>query len=213
MALIRFFRVDAMIVWPSAGLVAINLFTLIHLAVARGSGEKDHLTAARAAERSLHDACDEWAASQAMGRDTSAVTQTITRSYEASYASARDLAISSSGKTQIHYVATGARPTNDIVSAGMVQLSAEDKRSYVVWQFNGGLAMTQWKRENWRSNTSVSGIVYYDVEMGAYSAVLRIYPQAAATKFKASIATWVGTNQELLRVPYKFGDTSGVIEV
>jgi hypothetical protein len=196
---------------------------LVLFAVARGADPIDHLAAAKAAEQSVHAACDEWSASQAKGEDTSAAAEKIRRSYEAFYAHARDLSISPGSKSNIVFNALGAFPTKDIVSAGMFLSSNGDKWSYVVWRFeykvegvlglHQGLAMTQWKRENWQRKVSRSGVVSYLVQMGGYSASLGIEPEAVASKFSVSAAKWVGPNQQLLRVPYRLGDTSGVIEV
>jgi hypothetical protein len=196
---------------------------LVLFAVARGADETDHVAAAKAAEQSVHAACDEWSTAQAKGRDTSAAAEKIRRSYETFYAHALALRRDPNAKYLIVHGALGASPTKDVVSAGMFHSSDGDKWSYVVWRFEDkvegvlgryqGLAMTQWKRENWPTDVSHTGVVSYQVHQGGISASLGIRPEVVASKFKVSAAKWMGSNQQLMRVPYTLGDTSGVIEI
>jgi len=190
------------------------VLTTLLLAESAAKGDVDHFAAAKAAERLLHAACDEWSTAHAEGKGTAAAAARIERAYEDFYAHTRDLNHDPGAKNQIVYVATGVRPTRDIVSAGMLRSCNGDEWSYVVWRSERSLMMTQWKREDWRKHVFRPGVVAYLVRQGACSASLTIEPDELASHFNVRAATWTDRKQQqVLCVPYEIKGTSGVIEI
>lgn len=176
--------------------------------------EVDHVAAAKAAERSLHAACDAWSAAQAEDKDRKAAAAQIQRAFEQFYAHARALRRDPQAKRNIVHVATAVSPTQSIASAGKLRRGKREEWSYVVWRSDRGLMMTEWKREDWRTHVFRPGVVSYLVRQGACSAALTIEPQKLARRFSVGSATWDDEKrQQVLHVPYELDGAPGVIAI
>jgi hypothetical protein len=198
---------------PTA-IASFGLCTLLGGGKCPGANSIDHFAAARAAEQSLHAACDEWLVTQTKGKDTAAIAEKIKRCYTQFYASARDLDFCRDAKQSLVYNALGIRPAGDIVSAGALRTSHGDSWSYVVWHDKGCLHMTLWKREEWRTTVLRVGVVSYLVDMGGVSAALIIQPDTLGSKMRVRKASWQDPSvQRVLRVPYELDGTPGVVEI
>lgn len=201
----------ATIVWASFLVLAAS-----SAADPAANDEVDHIAAAKAAERSLHAACDAWSAAQAEDedKDKKAAAAQIQRAFEEFYAHARALRRNPQAKRNIVHVATAVSPTQSIASAGKLRRGKRGEWSYVVWRSDRGLMMTEWKREDWRTHVFRPGVVSYLVRQGACSAALTIEPQKLARRFSVGSATWDDEKrQQVLRVPYELDGAPGVIEI
>jgi hypothetical protein len=165
-------------------------FLVLAASFAAANDQVDHVAAAKAAERSLHAACDAWSAAKAEDEDRKAAAARIQRAFEEFYAHARALRRAPQTKRNIVHVATAVSPTQRIASTGKLRRGEQDEWSYVVWRTDRGLMMTEWKREDWRTQLLRPGVVSYLVRQGACAAALTIEPQKLARRFSVGSATW-----------------------
>lgn len=182
---------DSAYLLPALALLAPGLFAL-----AAGPESIDHIAAAKAAEQSFHEACDEWSLAQGKGQETSSAAAKINCSY---YTFMKHV-------LKTRYIPSCVSPVPDhIVGAGKLDFADGSTWSYLVGKDPGRVMMSLWKREKWQeARLPPHGI----------AASLRIESPELESKLtfgRATLAREKGLM--VVRVPYKLEGVSGVIEI
>ena len=180
---------------------------------AKAEDNVDHLAAAKAAEHSLHAACDTWVEAAPHSKERALAANRIVAAFEDFYRYCRVLNSDPKSTFKIIFIATGAQPRNKIVAAGRWTDEKGAVWSYVVWWDEGALLMTGWKREEWYKEVKQKTTTYY-VAMGGCCGSLKIAPQEVAKRIRFGQAIDCDlTRRPVLRIPYTLDGRSGVVLV
>ena len=181
---------DSAYLLPALALLVPGLFAL-----AAGPDSIDHIAAAKAAERALHAACDEWSEAQSKGQDTSSAAAKIQRSYNEFLKHVL--------KTRYIPCAASVVPYH-IVGAGKLDFGHRTE-SYLVGKGQSGVIMTLWAREEWQEDR---------LPPHGFAASLGLESEELRSKLTLGTAT-VAREKGLwvMRIPYKLEGVSGVLEI
>jgi|GEM_PF-4924625 len=205
-------RFTELLTWLKPAVLTAIALALLSSA-AKAEDNVDHLAAAKAAERSLHAACDMWAEAAPHSKERALAANRIVAAFEDFYRYCRVLNSDPKSTFKIIFIATGAQPRNKIVAAGRWTDEKGAVWSYVVWWDEGTLLMTDWKREEWCKRVEQKTTTYF-VRMGACCAGLKIAPQEVATRIRFGQALDCDlARRPVLRIPYTLDGRSGVVLV
>jgi hypothetical protein len=191
---------------------ALLALMLVLLAAPRSAGPIYHLFGAKSAELNVHAGCDEWSAAHAGRADTSASANMIRKGFKEFYEHEHLLTLSSDSRGKLVSGVALLRPTEDIISAGVVCLRNGEPWSYVIWRDEQGLSFTLWKRvSRWQTHSFQPGLITYLVPQGGLGG-LWLRPESLSAKFTAGLGKWDGSDKKRLMIPYKLEHVAGVIE-
>jgi hypothetical protein len=166
---------------------------LVFAAGSCARAQEDHVALAKAAERSMHQAVDAWAAAKAEGKPTAQASADIQRFYFAF--------IEHVLKTPYIPNAAVIVP-NEIASAGLLKVG-DREMSYFAGGGQSGIVMSGFERAEWTRDHLPSH---------GFLCSLGIEPRELQKSFKVASGEWADADQRVLRLHYVLDDTPGVIE-